>query len=206
MPAYRLASQWFLDRRFAVVLPQRPGHGETGGPYMEDQGRCESADYHQAGLRTADSIEAAIDYMTAQPFVRKTGVVVVGQSAGGWGAIALASRNPEVVKAVINFSGGRGGHSDNNANNNCSPDRLVASAREFARTARIPTLWLYAENDSYFAPDLSKRMSQAFGEAGGRAEYHLLPPVAEEGHLLIESDEARALWTPIVERFLAAQQ
>ncbi len=203
MPVYRLASQRFIERGFAVVLPQRPGHGDTGGPYLEDQGRCESANYGAAGLATADSIQAAVDYMTAQPFVRKRGAVVVGQSAGGWGAIVLASRNPE-LKGVVNFAGGRGGRVDNRPNNSCSADRLVAAAGEFGRTARIPTLWLYAENDSYFAPDLSKRMVRAFVDAGGRAEYHLLPPVGEDGHRLIETDEA--LWTPIVARFLAARQ
>ena len=127
---------------------------------------------------------------------------MIGQSAGGWGAVALASRNPE-LKGVVNFAGGRGGRVDNRPNNNCSPDRLVAAAGEFGRTARIPTLWLYAENDSYFAPQLSKRMVRAFVQAGGRAEYHLLAPIGEEGHRLIESEEAQ--WTPIVARFLAAR-
>src|SRR5262249_19452635 len=84
---YPVASQWFLDRGYAVVLPLRPGHGETGGPYFEDQGRCDNPDYSRAGLRTADSIEAALTYMQAQPFVRSSGIVVVGHSAGGWGAL-----------------------------------------------------------------------------------------------------------------------
>src|SRR5262249_47510441 len=105
---YPLVSQWFLDRGYAVVLPLRPGHGETGGPYFEDQGRCDTPDYSRAGRRTADSIEAALAYMKAQPFVRRSGIVVVGHSAGGWGALALASRNPRAVEAVINFAGGRG--------------------------------------------------------------------------------------------------
>jgi len=55
------------------------------------------------------------------------------------------------------------------------------------------------------SPDLSKRMVRAFVDAGGRAEYHLLSPIGEDGHRLIETDEARALWTPIVARFLAAR-
>ena len=79
MPSYAIASQWFLDRGYAVVLPLRPGHGETGGPYFEDQGRCEVADYAKAGLAIADSIAAAVDYMTAQSFVQKSGAVVAGQ-------------------------------------------------------------------------------------------------------------------------------
>jgi dienelactone hydrolase len=200
---YRNVGEWFLARGFAVALPLRPGHGETGGPYFEDQGRCESADYLTSGLATADSIQAAVDYLTAQPFLRKSGVVVVGQSAGGWGALALASRNPAAVTAVINFAGGRGGRSDDQPNNNCVPERLVATAGTFGGTARIPTLWLYSENDSYFGPALSKGMDQAFRDAGGRADFHLLPPLPEDGHRLISSDAAAPLWTPILDRFLA---
>ena len=202
MPEYPIASQWFLDRGFAVVLPQRPGHGETGGPYFEDQGRCEGADYRQAGLRTADSIQAAIDFMTAQPFVQKSDVVVVGQSAGGWGALALASRNPLPVKAVINFAGGRGGKSNNIPNNNCSPERLIAAAKVFGESARIPTLWLFSESDDYFPPVLSRRMYETFRDAGGSAEYHLLPQSGAPGHLLIQSKDAFERWAPLVERFL----
>ena len=203
---YHRLADWFLDRGFAVALPIRPGHGATGGPYFEDQGRCAKADYVKAGLATAKSIQAAIDYLTAQPFIRKSGVAVVGQSAGGWGALALASRNPPNVKRIINFAGGRGGRVDDRAGKNCHPERLVAGAADFGRSARIPTLWLYSQNDSYFAPALSERMFTAFRGAGGTAEYHLLPPAGADGHILINSDAAIALWAPLVERFLATRK
>ncbi len=202
MPDYPIVSQWFVDHGYAVALPQRPGHGQTAGPYFEDQGPCEDADFRQAGLRTADSIEAAVDYLTKQPFLLKTGVIIVGQSAGGWGAIALASRNPPSVRAVINFSGGRGGFSNNMAGHNCSPDRLVAAAGIFGKSARIPSLWLYAENDDYFSPALSQRIHAAFHDAGGNVEFHLLPPSGPRGHMLINSRDASALWAPMLEKFL----
>ena len=86
-----------------------------------------------------------------------------------------------------------------------TPDRLVAAAGDFGRTAQIPTLWLYSGNDTYFAPALSKRMFAAFRNAGGTAEYHLLPPLGADGHMLIKSDDAIALWAPIVERFLQSR-
>jgi dienelactone hydrolase len=200
---YGHVSRWFLDRGYLVVLPIRGGHGATGGPYFEDQGRCESPDYEKAGAATADAIQAAIDYLTAQPFVRKSDVIVVGQSAGGWGALALASRNPPMVRAVINFAGGRGGRADGRPDNNCASDRLVAAAEAFGRSARIPTLWLYSENDSYFAPVLSGGMAEAFRTAGGRADYHLLPPILAEGHTFIEDAQAVGLWGPLLEKFLA---
>ena len=202
LSAYHKLAYWFLARGYAVALPIRPGHGATGGPYFEDQGRCENVDYRKSGLATAKSIEAAVDYLTVQPFIRKSGVLIVGESAGGWGALALASRNPPKVKAVINFAGGRGGRVDGRPDNNCAPDRLVAAAGGFGHTARVPALWLYAQNDSYFAPALSKRMVAAYRGAGGTAEYRLLPPVGVDGHGLINSDGAIALWAPIVDRFL----
>jgi dienelactone hydrolase len=203
MPNYPLATQWFLERGYAVVLPQRSGHGETGGPYFEDQGMCVDPDYRQSGLRTADSIQAAIDDMRTQPFVQSSGAVVVGQSAGGWGVLALASRNLPSVAAVVNFAGGRGGRSNNRPNTNCAPDRLVTTAAELGRTARTPTLWLYAENDTYFGPKLSNRMADAYRSAGGYIDYHLLPPSGTEGHLIIFSHDAAALWSPILATFLA---
>ena len=129
-------------------------------------------------------------------------VIVVGQSGGGWGSIALASRNPPSVGAVITFAAGRGGRVDGKPNNNCAPDKLVAATGEFGRTARIPMLWIYAENDTYFGPELTKRMHNAFTAAGGDAEYHLLPAFGNDGHFLIDSADAVPLWAPLVSQFL----
>ena len=72
----------------------------------------------------------------------------------------------------------------------------------FGRTARVPMLWIYIENDTFFGPDLSKRMHQAFTSAGGQAEYHLLPPFGNDGHFLIGSPDGIPLWSPIVSHFL----
>ena len=204
-PVFRVLSEWLVARGYAVAVPQRPGHGETGGTYNEDQGSCANADYRKAGRATASVIEAAMRYMLRQPFVRRD-VVMIGQSAGGWGALALASENVRPIRAVVAFAPGRGGHVNGEANRNCAPDRLVAVAGDFGQTARIPTLWIYAENDSYFAPDLSKRLAAAFRLAGGRSEYHLLPPVGADGHDLISNRDAVALWAPLVEPFLKASR
>ena len=201
--AFQSLAQWFVKRGYAVVVPQRPGHGETGGPYLEDQGRCEDADFKRAGYGTAASIAAAIAYMTDQPFIRRNGVIVVGQSAGAWGALALASRNPAGVRGVINFAGGRGGHSYDRPDNNCVPERLVAGARDFGGTSRIPTLWIYTENDSYFSPRLSKAMADGYRAAGGLVDYQLLPSFGADGHLMAESEESEPIWGPILEQFLA---
>jgi dienelactone hydrolase len=199
-PAYEEPVRWFLRRGYAVALPLRPGHGETGGPYLESNGPCDSADFRKAGLATADSIIAAIGYLTARPFVKKTGVVVVGHSAGGWGALALASRNLREVGVVIAFAAGRGGRVNGRANNNCSPQRLIEAAHAFGEKARIPALSISAQNDTYIPADLAQKIAVSYRMGGGRIEYHTLPDFSREGHALFE--QGVEIWGPVVEQFL----
>ena len=47
-----------------------------------------------------------IDYMTDQKLAVPDSAIVIGQSAGGWAAIALSSQNLPSVKAIIAFAGG----------------------------------------------------------------------------------------------------
>ena len=82
------------------------------------------------------------------------------------------------------------------------PDKLVEATADFGRSARVPTLWIYIENDTYFGPDLSRRMHAAYTDAGGHAEYHLMPPFENEGHVFIDSPKAIPLWSPLVSQFL----
>lgn len=204
-PTFLPASEWFVRRGYVVAVPQRPGHGQTGGPYLESNsktGRCAHADYRASGLATADSIQAALDYLVAQSFVKKTDAIIVGQSAGGWGSLALASRNPPNVKAIINFAGGRGGHLADRPNNNCAPEKLIASARAFGTSARIPVLSIYTENDTFFGPSISKPLNEAFRNAGGRVDFRLLPSFGLDGHTLFGARSGVDVWTPIVEEFL----
>jgi dienelactone hydrolase len=199
---FEAAALWFVHQGFVVAAPQRPGHGETGGVYLENVGDCSEANFMAAGRAGAANIQKTIDYMTTQSFVRRDHVIVLGQSAGGWDALALASEDPD-LRAVINFDGGRGGHFQGRPNNNCRPDQLVDAVRTLGPTDRVPTLWIYAENDTFFGPKLSKSMFEAWTGAGGHGEYHLMPPFDLEGHLLVDYPKAVDIWAPIVKRFLA---
>jgi dienelactone hydrolase len=127
---------------------------------------------------------------------------VSGNSAGGWGGLAYAGSAPAGLAGVVNFVGGRGGRDQNRANTNCAPDRLVEAAGVLGSASKVPTLWLYAENDTFFGPELSRRMAEAFAAAGGRAEYHLLPPVRGDGHALMSTEGDEASWAPVLAKFL----
>jgi dienelactone hydrolase len=208
---FRDAALWFARQGYVVVAPVRPGYGATAievperglfGLFFSGVGNCSDANFRDAGLAIASINMWVIDYMSAQPFIKRDEVVVVGQSGGGWGAVALASQNPASVRAIIGFAAGRGGHFNGKPNNNCDPDSLVEAAAQFGRTARIPMLWIYARNDSYFGPELTKRLAAAFQAAGGRVEYQLLSNFGEDGHFMIDSADAVQIWAPLVSEFL----
>jgi dienelactone hydrolase len=202
-PQFLAVARLLVERGYVVAVPQRPGHGETGGPYYEAQGRCADADFRRSGRSTAAAITAAIDYMVGQSFVRKGGLIAVGQSAGGWGSLALAAEQPPAgLKAVVAFAPGRGGRVNDEPNRNCAPERLVAAAREFGQKTRIPTLWLYSRNDSFFGPELSQKLVDAYRAGGGKAEYHLLPALEGDGHNLISARDGVPQWMPLMEEFL----
>src|ERR1700692_4140226 len=74
-PEYRALAGWLVARGFAVLVPERPGHGATGGKYLEDQGGCDEADYIGAGRATADEIAAAVGFVRKLGFVRQAGML-----------------------------------------------------------------------------------------------------------------------------------
>jgi pimeloyl-ACP methyl ester carboxylesterase len=206
MPVYYWLSKWFVDRGYVVVLPQRRGHGATGGKLVESVGDCADPHHLQSGQIAADDIEAVVEFMSAQPFVEPGATIVVGISTGGWASLALASRNPANVSAILNFAGGRGGHAGGLANAVCGELSLIEAARAYGRTARVPTAWLYAENDSYFGPDLAASMASAWRSVGAPVDLYILPPYAKEGHEIVDDQQGWAVWGPMVDRFLLAHQ
>jgi dienelactone hydrolase len=80
---FEAAALWFVRQGFVVAAPQRPGHGETGGVFLEDEGDCSAAAFLAVGRAGAADIAKAIDYTANQSFVRSDHVIVVGRSVGG---------------------------------------------------------------------------------------------------------------------------
>jgi dienelactone hydrolase len=199
---YAVASGVFVQWGFVVLNPLRRGYGKTGGAFEEDYGRCESPFFVEGGLESARDIAAAVAYLRQQPFVDADRIVLVGTSAGGWGSLAAASRGDLPIRGVVSFAGGRGGKHNNVPNNNCSPDRLIAAAGTYGKTTKVPSLWLYAANDLFFGPELSRRMYEAYTAAGARATYESLPAIGNDGHQLISMQDGVPLWKEKVEAFL----
>lgn len=65
--------------------------------------------------------------------------------------------------------------------------------------AKVPTLWIYSENDTFFRPDLAKSMFDEFVKNGGKGQLIIAPPF---GHSLFGRREGRKIWAPYVDDFL----
>ena len=204
LPVFHALSRWFVERGFVVLLPQRRGHGSTGGAFVEGLDPCGDADHYGSGLAAAADIEASIRFMAEQAFVDGTFIVVAGTSSGGWASLALASRNVAGVRLIVNFAGGRGGHAYGRRNVVCQPERLIAAAGRYARRAPVPTVWYYARNDSYFGPGLATSMAHAWETQGGSVALRMLPDVGADGHFIATDPQSWKHWVHDLDGQLAS--
>ena len=198
--------QWFLGHGYLVMLGMRRGYGATGGAWAEDFGpACTAEGYARAGLEGARDLAALVAYATALSYARPAGVVVVGQSAGGWATDAYDSQPHPKVVAMVSMAGGRGGHRHDTPNSNCRPDQLARAAGLYGATATTPMLWVYAANDSFFSPAIASAMHEAFTQSGGKAELIQTGPFGTDGHSLFFARGGSAVWGPIMERYLSSR-
>jgi len=198
------AVRWFTERGYMVVLSLRRGFGGSTGPAVENGSDCERVNYFRVGLRTAEDIDATVNWATSRPDALPDGAVVVGQSTGGWGVIAYNSVHHPHVAGLINMAGGRGAYAYGEPGSVCSPEAMIGAARRFGETSFSPMLWVYARNDSFFQPSLVADLHETYTHVGGKAE--LFQPVAPgaEGHGLFNAPGGSAIWGPAVARYLSS--
>jgi dienelactone hydrolase len=198
---YAAAARWLMRFGFVVAVPVRIGYGDgwrgrRGFRRVRAQGL--SARLPRGGGR--DTCSAARTATTAD--AAQDRAVVMGQSFRGTTAIAVAALDPAGVQGAINFAGGGGGGPVSHPQQPCSQPALRSLFVDYDKTARMPTLWLYSENDMYFGPRFPAEWFEAFKAAGGAGEYVRFPPVSDNGHLLFS--RGTELWHPRVQEFLAS--
>ena len=174
-------AKMFARLGITVLFVVRRGFGISDGPYAEGQQYDANGirDYAKTGLAAAQDLQAAVQYMQGKPFVDGKRIVLLGQSTGGHSVIATGSLNLSGVVGVVNFAGGRGSTAPDVVKDE---DRLVESFHVFGKTFKVPTIWLYSENDHYFGPALARKFLTAFQAGGAEVDFVSLPPSGEDGH------------------------
>ena len=191
----------FARHGWVAVVLMRRGYGGSGGGWAEDHGPCADPRYIAAGTAAAADLKAAIASLGSRPDIDTSRVISAGVSAGGFATVALAADAPPGLAAAINFAGGRGSPHDNEV---CREDRLVEAYRFFGKRARIPMLWVYAENDHFFGLQLAEQFKQAFAEGGANVEFIRAAAFGSDGHRLF-SQAGIPVWGGLVDAFLKRQ-
>ena len=197
---HKPTSLHFVERGWMVAYPQRRGRGKSDGLYDEGftpnrSGYSCNASIALAGAeRALDDIDAVTDWLRMRADVDTTRMFVSGTSRGGILSIAYLARRPEVYLGAINFVGGWLGEG-------CG-DYATVNRSLFVDGAAFPgrSLWIYAENDSFYSLDHSRANFDAFSRAGGVGDLEVLRRESgRNGHFIINDAER---WGSVVDAYV----
>ncbi|MGI4816143.1 MAG: dienelactone hydrolase family protein [Janthinobacterium lividum] len=184
----------FVRRGYVVVAPNRRGFAHSGGVYAED-----GCDVAENGLSQAQDVAATVEYMSRQSYVDAAHVVVAGASHGGLTTMAYGDAPQRGVRGLINFSGGL-------RQDGCAgwQSNLSHAFGAYGQHARVPSLWIYGDNDSFWSRQLATQMFTAYTTAGGPARMMDFGVYKDNAHRLVGDRDGVAIWWPGVRAFLAS--
>jgi len=182
-------------RGWLAVVVMRRGFGASDGPQPVPL-TCTSTSLLGRFDGDADDLAATLNTIAQRTDADATRIIAIGVSAGGAAVTALSARNPPGLVAVVNVSGGLRFES-------CpKEDALLSAFRGYGTKSRVPSLWIYAKNDSFFGPELVERMRGAFLDGGGDAKLVMLEPEGKDGHAIFSTAAGRVKWLPEMDGFL----
>jgi dienelactone hydrolase len=186
----------FVRHGYVVVVPNRRGFAGSGGDYAGSGCNVEANGYAQAR-----DVTATVAYMSEQPYVDKTHIVVAGTSHGGLTTMAYGARDAVSapgVRGLINFSGGL-------RQDECAgwQKNLTSAFGAYGEEVRLPSLWLYGTNDSVWQGELASQMYSAYTEHGAAAQMFDFGAYKNDAHRLVGDRDGVQIWWPRVKTFLA---
>ena len=187
------AARYFLQRGYVMLVPMRQGFSKSDGLYVGAGCNIESN-----GRTQARDVLSALKFISRQPYVDSSRVIVLGQSHGGWTTLAFgASAPPEGVRGLVNFAGGLRQES-------CAgwQGSLARAAGSLGADTKLPSLWFYGDNDSYFPPLVWRGMHKAYTEAGADARLVAFGEFSGDAHSMFGSRIGEAIWQPELDKFL----
>lgn len=198
---HKPVTKFFVERGWQVVYPQRRGRGESDGLYNEGFAADRSGYSCEASLslpgadRALDDLDVITDWVRGRADVDTTRLAIGGTSRGGILSVAFTARRPDVFIGALNFVGGW-------IAEGCGEHLLINTTLfNQGASSSVPSLWLYAANDSFYSLAYSRGLYDAYEQAGGVAAFETFTRSAGlNGHFLINDP---SLWGPVVEENLA---
>lgn len=193
-------AQYFVERGWQVLMPQRRGRGKSDGVYDEGFERDRSryackAELSLPGIeRAVADLDVVMAYVKNLPTADSRHLMIGGISRGGILSVVYAGTRPDAFEGVINFVGGwLGGR--------CEDADHVNSVL-FRRGAAFqgPQIWLYGDKDPFYSLSRSRKNFDAFVAAGGKGRFLTYPPPPGQiGHFISQAPD---LWSADMDRWL----
>jgi dienelactone hydrolase len=210
LPDPRGFVRYWVRRGFVVVAPIRPGYGETGGEDREDSGvlydifgNCWGhPQFARAAAAARIAIAGTVAWVRTQPWAERDRILLMGTSMGGLASVATAAANVEGVVASVNFAGGTGGNGEAAPEHSCGSQDMERLMAQYGASTHVPSLWLYAANDSFWGTQRPRTWFEAFAAGGSDAQFVMTDAVPyKDGHQLLGFGSR--LWMPPLDRFLS---
>lgn len=176
-----------------VIHPQRRGIANSMGTYGE--GFCPEKQEYLCNTKLSvdgfdhamEDMEHIVKHVVSRADVKRSSLVVAGQSRGGALALAIAGKHPELFSGAFSFVGGWMGR---RCIKYAEINKQVFSG---AGAFRKPTLWLHGTRDQYYRLKHCEETYKSYLKEGGVGEFRSYPA----GHQLIAkrdlySNELRA--------------
>jgi dienelactone hydrolase len=194
-------------RGYLAVAVIRRGFGMSDGlPGLAGGAAFSACEPHVRTLvdATADDLAATLVAISQRGDADPDRVILIGQSAAGPGALALAARGLPGLRAVVMISGGiRCGAGDPRPGMpRLTPDWFARMLTAYGARVTVPSLWVYAANDSHFSEAMAQEMHAAYAGGGAPASFLIVPDIGEDGHHLFTAFDGRGRWLAALDFFL----
>lgn len=172
------------EHGYVTMMLVRRGYGNSDGPDCELK---ETAG--ESGLEAAKDVRAALEYMHTKDYVLEDCVVIAGVSQGGWTSLACATLPLKGVRGVVNLCGGvaYAGMGASGRVTQEVQDRWARACGKYGRSTKVPSLWIYSENDVNHASAAVHRMFTTYQKNGGKGTLLIKPPYRGNGHSIAQN-------------------
>ena len=147
----------------------------------------------------AEDVVATLQHYAQRPDIDASRVVVFGQSHGGLTTLAVGTLNLPNVVGLVNFAGGL-------RQEQCLgwEQNLARAFGTYGRATRVPSLWFYGDNDSFWSVPVWTEMHRQYTQAGPPVSLVAFGTFGSDAHGLFAARAGVPLWLPEVRKLFTS--
>jgi len=157
--------------RLGGAHPDATGRGASEGDYLERY-ECDRATLTAGVERGIEDVEAALAFVSAQPWADPGRLLLGGQSRGGLLSVLYPSRREVNARGVINLRGGW--MAERMRQRDALQRGVLRGGRPGRRAAHA--WWMYSENDRNYRAAAFASLPSGVTQAGGRRSFTSFRP------------------------------